>query len=202
MREQSDDSRWRLKANPVVQKDAPMKFGPKQPLTEDRSMATIETLAKAANDWRQLKWHMSHAEGSEILRKLTERDPLLASSLRNDLNQGTLRFQTYNESRPKSLTNLEFELLDYPHKVSVFKKVLNRKPGRLLFNLIKRKIVKVTDHTFFTDKGKVVRKNHISLKSRTPKCKLTALNTSKANPDNLYRRRWSTKISHSQRQRP
>ena len=66
--------------------EAPLEIGKKQP--EDKKIVVLESLTKAASAWRNLKRNLSHAEGSETLRRLTERVPLLAASLRNYLYQG------------------------------------------------------------------------------------------------------------------
>ena len=102
------------------------------------------------------------------MRKLTERNPLLAASLRSYLNQGTLRFRVepeVPEHRTKT-SNLEFDLIHYPEKVVVYRKILDRKSGRPLFKRFNGKIVKVTKNTNITNNGKVIRKNHISLKPK------------------------------------
>ena len=53
-----------------------------------------------------------------------------------------------------------------PSRVKVFRKVIDRQSGKLLYKLTKFKIVRVTDRTYVTvtDTGKVYRKNHICLK--------------------------------------
>ena len=96
MRE-SADSRTRMK---VVKKEMVSRdVSPKLKKTEEEpdSIRTLENLAKAAADWKSYKRHLTHKVGSEALRKLTERIPLLAASLRSDLNQGTLRFRVEQE---------------------------------------------------------------------------------------------------------
>ena len=128
----------------------------------------MENLAKAASDWKLHSERLSHREGSEALRKLTERNSLLAASLRSDLNQGILRFrveQEVPEHRTKT-SNLEFDLIRYPEKVVVYRKTLDRKSGRPLFKRFNGKIVKITNKTYITETGKVIRKNHISLKPK------------------------------------
>ena len=69
------------------------------------------------------------------------------------------------EHRTKS-SNLEFNLIQYPEKVVVYRKILDRKSGRPLFKRFNEKIVKVTNKTYITENGKVIRKNHISLKPK------------------------------------
>ena len=167
MRE-SADSRTRMK---VVKKGmASRDVSPKLKRNEEEleSIRALENLAKAASDWKLHRRHLTHKEGSEALRKLTERNPLLAASLRSDLNQGTLRFrveQEVPEHRTKT-SNLEFDLIHYPEKVVVYRKFLDRKSGRPLFKRFNGKIVKVTNNTYITENGKVIRKNHISLKPK------------------------------------
>ena len=51
-----------------------------------------------------------------------------------------------------------------PNRVKVFRKIIDRQCGKPLFKSAKLKIVRVTDHTYVTDTGKVYRKNHICLK--------------------------------------
>ena len=169
MRE-SADPRTRLKVvkKGMVSRDLSPKL--KKPEEEPDSIKTLEILAKAASDWKSHKRQLTHKDGSEVVRKLTERNPLLAASLRSDLNQGTLRFRVEQETpaqRTKT-SNREFDLIHYPEKVVVYRKILDGKSGRPLFKLFNGKIVKVTNNTYITENGKVFRKNHISL---TPKFK-------------------------------
>ena len=164
MRE-SADSRTRLKVakKGMASRDVSPKM--KRNVEEPESIRALENLAKAASDWKLHRKHLSLKEGSEALRKLTERNPLLAASLRSDLNQGTLRFRVEQEV-PEHMTktsNLEFDLIHYPEKVVVYRKILDRKSGRPLFKRFNGKIVKVTNNTYITGNGKVIRKNHISL---------------------------------------
>ena len=72
-----------------------------------------------------------------------------------------------SSSRRKRLSKtrkLEKLVLQDPLRVKIFRKVLDRKSGKPLFKLAKIKITRVTDHTYITDKEKVFRKNHLSLK--------------------------------------
>ena len=46
----------------------------------------------------------------------------------------------------------------------MFRIIIDRQSGKSLYKLTKFKIVRVTDHTYITDNGKVYRKNHICLK--------------------------------------
>ena len=167
MRE-SVDSRIRLKVvkKGMVSRDVSPNL--KNSEEEPDSIRPLENLAKSASDWKSQKRHFTHKEGSEALSKLTERKPLLATSLRSDLNQGTLRFRVQRETpaqRTKT-SNLEFDLIHYPQKVIVYRKILDRKSGRPLFKLFNGKIVKNTYNTYNTEDGKVIRKNHISLKPK------------------------------------
>ena len=66
-----------------------------------------------------------------------------------------------SSSRPKRLSKtrkLEKLVLQDPLRVKIFWKVLGRKSGKPLFKLAKINIIRVTDHTYITDKGKVYRK--------------------------------------------
>ena len=167
MRE-SADSRTRLK---VVKKGmASRDVSPKMKRNGEglESIRALENLANAASDWKLHRKHLSHKEGSEALRKLTERNPLLAVSLRSDLNHGTLRFRVepeVPEHRTKT-SNLEFDLIHYPEKEVVYRKILDRKSGRPLFERLNGKIVEVTNNTYITENGKVIRKNPLSLKPK------------------------------------
>ena len=72
-----------------------------------------------------------------------------------------------SSSRPKRFSKtrkLEKLVLQDPLRVKIFRKVLDRKSGKPLFKLAKIKITRVTDHTYITEKGKVYRKNHLSLR--------------------------------------
>ena len=97
MRE-SADSRTRLKVvkKGMVSRDMSPKL--KRSDEEPDSIRTLEKLAKAASYWKAHKRHLTYKEGSEALRNLTEINPLLAASLRSDLNQGTLRFSVEQET--------------------------------------------------------------------------------------------------------
>ena len=162
------DSRTRLK---VVKKGMMSRdVSPKLKKQEERAryIRTLENLAKAASDWKLHKRHLTHKEGSEPLRKLTETNPVLAASLGSDLNQGTLRFRG-EQKTPAQRTkksNLEFDLIHYPEKVVVYREILDRKSSRPLFKLFNGKIVKITNNTYNTENGKVIKKNHISLKPK------------------------------------
>ena len=126
MRE-SVDSRIRLK---VVKKGMVSRdVSPILKNSEEKpdSIRPLENLAKSASDWKSQKRHLTHKEGSEALSKLTERKPLLATSLRSDLNQGTLRFRVQRETpaqRTKT-SNLELDLIHYPQKIIVYRQKVN-----------------------------------------------------------------------------
>ena len=62
-------------------------------------------------------------------------------------------------------------------RVKVFRKIIDRHSGKPLYKLSKFKIVRVTDHTYDTDTGKVYRKNHICLKPNYPSTVSVAPNT-------------------------
>ena len=51
-----------------------------------------------------------------------------------------------------------------PLRVNIFRKVLDQKSEKIISKLAKITITRVTDHTYITDKGKVYRKNHLSLR--------------------------------------
>ena len=97
MRE-SIDSRTRLKVvkKGMVSRDVSPKLN--RSAEEPDSIRALENLAKAASDWKFHKRHLTHKEVSEALRNLTDRNPLLAASLRSDLNQGPLRFRVEQET--------------------------------------------------------------------------------------------------------
>ena len=50
-----------------------------------------------------------------------------------------------------------------PNRVKVFTKIIDRQTGKHLYKLAKLKIVRVTDHTYATDNGKVYRKKELRL---------------------------------------
>ena len=77
------------------------------------------------------------------------------------------RMNVSSSSKPKRLSKtrkLEKLVLQDPLGVKIFRKDLDRKSGKPLFKLAKIKITRVTDHTYITDKGKIYRKNHLSLR--------------------------------------
>ena len=124
-------------------------------------------------------------QGQEFLCELAARNSDLANSLKSEITKGSLRFydngrdtsapalshsqrmNVSSSSRPKRLSKtrkLEKLVLQDRLRVKIFRKVLDRKSGKPLFKLAKTKITRVTDHTYLTDKGKVYRKNHLSLR--------------------------------------
>ena len=58
-------------------------------------------------------------------------------------------------------------MLNEPNKVEVFRKFLNRKSGRELFKPFKGKIVQITGSTYISDKGKVIRRNHLAVRLKS-----------------------------------
>ena len=131
---------------------------------------SLEQLAKSANEWMIWKKKLSHEEGCRALRTLTERDQLLAASLRNNLTTGTLRFRQDAIKSPTTSTKCKLEslLLSSPNSVEVFRKVANRKSGKQLFKRYGNKIIKATPSTYIMAAGKVIRKSDISLRLRNP----------------------------------
>ena len=131
----------------------------------------LENLAKLANQWLTLKKALSHKEGVKALRTLTERNQVLAATLRSNLSAGTLRFRNQMPaeqirlSQPKR--NLDYLVLNEPSKIEIFRKFLNRNSGRELFKPFKGKIVSVTGFTYLADKGKVIRRNHLAVRPKS-----------------------------------
>ena len=140
----------------------------------------LADLARVANKWSHFRRNLPPDAGKLVLKELTTRHLDLAHSLKSGLNSNTLRFsviasppgtqvssrrapvvQPTRLSRTSKLENL---LLSDPGRVKVFRKIIDRQSGKPLYKLTKFKIVRVTDHTYITDKGKVYRKNHICLK--------------------------------------
>ena len=142
-------------------------------------------LAKAANTWNQLKRNVQPQQGCELLRELTAQNSDLATSLKNRITKGMLRVYDHvrdpsapalshsqrmnvsSSTRSKRLSKtrkLEKLVLQDPLRVKIFRKMLDRKSGKPLFKLTKIKSTRITDHTYITDKEKVYRKNHPSLR--------------------------------------
>ena len=63
--------------------------------------------------------------------------------------------------------NLDYLVLNEPNKVEIFRKFLNRKSGRELFKPYKGKIVRITEFTYISDKGKVIRRNHLAVRLKS-----------------------------------
>ena len=112
-----------------------------------------------------MKKALSHDEWIKALRLLTDRNQILAASLRSNLSTGTLRFRsdTLLLSSSKSKSNIEHFLLSNPNQ-EIFRKVLDRRSGNQLFKSFSDKITNVTNNTYITEKGKVIRKNYISFR--------------------------------------
>ena len=85
-------------------------------------MRTLEILAKAAtSDWRLMEKQFNHGKGAEIVSNFKDKNPLLASTMRNDLNKGTIRVEGENQtSLPKPSSNLEYDFIHDPNKVVVY----------------------------------------------------------------------------------
>ena len=112
------------------------------------------------------KRKLSHEQGCRAHRTLTERNQLLAASLRNSLTTGTLRFRQDALEAPTTSTKCKLEslLLFSPNPVEVFRKVANRESGKHFFKCFEDKIIRVSPSTYITAAGKVVSKNDISLR--------------------------------------
>ena len=75
---------------------------------------------------------------------------------------------TTEQIRPSlSKRNLDYLVLNEPNKVAIFRKFLNRKSGRELFKAFKGKIVQITGSTYISDKGKVIRRNHLAVRLKS-----------------------------------
>ena len=150
-------------------------------------------LTRAANKWSQCKRNLPPDGGKNVLKELATRHSDLAHSLKSGFNSQTLRFSAIVTPpgaqvssrrapvvQPRRLTKtskLENLLLSDPRRVKVFRKIIDRQSGKPLYKLTKFKIVRVTDHTYVTDNGKVYRKNHICLKPNYRSTVLVAPNT-------------------------
>ena len=176
-RREQCDNRPRIKlvkkgqSSPTV---SPYFGGPTESVSDTPHYRALESLARSANQWLTLKKSLSHQEGVKALKTLTERNQVLAATLHSNLSAGTLRFRnqmTTDQIRPSiPKRNLDYLVLNEPNKVEIFRKFLNRKSGRQLFKPFKGKIVQTTGSTFISDKGKVIRRNHLAvrLKSTDP----------------------------------
>ena len=160
-------------------------FGVGNRVADSQPYKALEDLAKKANTWSQLKRNVQPLQGLELLRELAARNSDLANSLKSIITKGSLRFYNHvgdrlvparshsqrlnvsTSSRPKRLSKtrkLEKLVLQDPIKIKMFWKVVDRNFGNSLFKLAKILIVRLTDNTYLTDKGKVYRKNHRSLR--------------------------------------
>ena len=116
---------------------------------------SLESLAQSANQWLTLKNPLSHQEGVKALKTLTERNQVLAATLRSNLSAGNLRFRnqmTTDQNRPSiPKRNLDYLVLNEPNKIEIFRKFLNRKSGRELFKPFKGKLCRLLGpHKFLT----------------------------------------------------
>ena len=150
-------------------------------------------LARAANKWSQFKRNLPPDGGKKVLEKLATRHSDLTHSLKSGLNSNTLRFSAIvtppgaqvssrrapvvQPRRLSKTSKLEILLLSDPSRVKVFRKIIDRQSGKPLYKMTKFKIVRVTDHTYVTDKGKAYRKNYICLKPNYRSTVLVAPNT-------------------------
>ena len=162
-------------------------FGVGERIADSQPYKALENLAKAANTWKQWKRNVPPQKGQELFRELAARSSDLANSLKSGITEGTLRFydnardtsapalshsqrmNVSSSSRPKRLSKtrkLEKLVLQDPLRAKIFRKVLDQKSGKPLFKLAKIKITRVTDHTYITDKRKVYRTNHLSLRHK------------------------------------
>ena len=131
--------------------------------------------------------------GKKVLKELATRHSDLAPSLKSGLNNNTLRFPAIGKPpgaqvgskrapvvqplRFSKISKLEYLLISDPSRVKVFRKIIDHQSGKPLYKLTKYKIVRVTDHTYVTDNGKVYWKNHICLKPNYRSTVLVASNT-------------------------
>ena len=173
-RREQCDSRPRIKvvrkgqSSPMV---SPYFGGSTDSVSDTPHYRALENLAHSANQWLTLKKSLSHQEGVKALKTLTEINQVLAATLRSNLSAGTLRFRNQMQmdqihpSLPKR--NLDYLVLNEPSKVKIFRKFLNRKSGRELFKPFKGKIVRITGSTYISDKGKVIRRNHLAVRLKS-----------------------------------
>ena len=95
-RRKNCDSRERVK---IVMKGSrspditPRFSGPTTSVVETPYYQALEKLAKSANEYTTLKRSLTQEQGAEALRTLTDRNQILAASLRSNLSTGTLRFR-------------------------------------------------------------------------------------------------------------
>ena len=150
---------------------SPYFGGPTESVSDTPYYRALESLAQYADQWLTLKKSLSHQEGVKALKTLTERNQVLAATLRSNLSAGTLRFRNQMTtdqilpSIPKH--NLDYLVLNEPNEVEIFRKFLNSKSGRELFKPFKGKIVQITGSTYISDKGKVIRRNHLAVRLKS-----------------------------------
>ena len=173
-RREQCDSRPRVKlvkkgqSSPIV---SPYFGGPTESVADTPHYRALESPAHSANQWLTLKKSLKHQEGVKALKTLTERNQVLAATLRSNLYAGMLRFRNQmpteqiRPSLPKR--KLDYLVLNEPSKVEIFRKFLNRKSGRELFKPFKGKIVQITGSTYISDKGKVIRRIHLALRHKS-----------------------------------
>ena len=70
---------------------------------------------------------------------------------------------TLQPRRSTKTSKLENLVLSDPSRVRVFRKIIDRQSGKLLYKNSKFKITQITDTTSVTDKGKVYRKTMFAL---------------------------------------
>ena len=162
-------------------------------ITDSEPYKALADLARAANRWSQYRRNLLPDGGKLILKELATRHSDLANSLNSGLNSNTLRFSAtasppgtqggskqtpvVQPTRPSRTSKLENLLLSDPGRVKVFRKIIDRQSGKPLYKLTKFKIVRVTDHTYINENGKVYQKNHICLKPNYRPIVLVAPNT-------------------------
>ena len=123
-RREQCDSRPRIKlvkkgqSSPTV---SPYFGGPTESVADTPHYRALESLAHSANQWLTLKKSLTHQEGVKALKTLTERNQVLAATLRSNLSAGTLRFRNQmptEQIRPSLLKrNLDYLDLNEPSKV-------------------------------------------------------------------------------------
>ena len=113
-RREQCDCRPRIKlvkkgqSSPAV---SPYFGGPTESVADTPHYRALESLDHSANQWLTLKKSLSHQEGVKALRTLTERNQVLAATLRSNLSAG-MRFRNQmpaEQIRPsKPKRNLDF----------------------------------------------------------------------------------------------
>ena len=104
---------------------------------EPEGLRTLGTLAKAASGWRLINKQFNLGKGEQIYGNFKDKNPLLASTMRNDLNQGTIRVEGENQtSLTKPSSNLEYDFIHDPNKVAVYWKILLRNSVKPVFKVI------------------------------------------------------------------